>query len=169
MGTSIGLNLACGEKLYKSDETIHWINVDLPGTCAIAKPDLEADIRKLPLDDEYADYIEAIHVLEHFHVYEADAVLREWHRVLKTGGVITIEVPCMNKILECFKKGMDFQYTWLGLYGDARDGRPEMDHHWCYSISQLRALLKQVGFKDIELSEPLYHLKERDMRFNARK
>ncbi len=169
MGTSIGLNLGCGNKIYPSTDSLTWVNVDLEDNAYGVKPDVSTDLRKLPFDDDYADVIEAIHIFEHFHVYEADPVMREWKRVLKPGGTIVLELPCMNKIIECLQTKKAIEYTYCGLYGDARTGRPELDHHWCYSIGQMTALLEQVGFKDIQYQEPIYHLKERDMRFTARK
>lgn len=169
MGTRIGLNLGSGDKLYESTDEMKWINVDLDNNAFKVQPDISSDLRKLPFDDEYADTVESIHVVEHFHVYEIDAVLREWKRVLKTGGQIILEMPCMNKIIHNFSKKMDFRYTYLGLFGDVVPNQPAMDHHWCYSKGQMEELLKQVGFTDIQYAEPLYHLPKRDMRFTARK
>ena len=164
MGTSIGLNLGCGHKHYKSTPELQWINVD-----TIPDADVSTDLRKLPFDDDYADYIEAIHVVEHFFVDEMDPLLKEWKRVLKKDAQIIFELPCMEKILVNFVQKKDMRYTWLGLYGDATSDQPLMAHHWCYSKGQFRALLEQVGFRDIEIQEPKYHSPERDMRFIARK
>lgn len=164
MGTRIGLNLGCGHKFYKSTDEIEWKNIDSQEGSQV-----QADVRKLPFEDNYADVIEAIHIVEHFFVDQIDEVLKEWKRVMKDGGEIIIEVPCMEKILVNFAEKKDMRYTWLGLYGDTISDQPHMAHHWCYSVGQMKALLEQVGFKDIKLEDPKYHMLERDMRFTARK
>jgi predicted O-linked N-acetylglucosamine transferase (SPINDLY family)/predicted SAM-dependent methyltransferase len=47
--------------------------------------------------------IYASHVLEHFdYVGEVDAVLKEWHRVLRPGGKLYISVPDMDRLAQLF-------------------------------------------------------------------
>jgi predicted SAM-dependent methyltransferase len=53
-----------------------------------------ADVRALPfIETGTIDLIYASHVLEHFGRREHLEVLREWHRVLKPGGVLRLSVP----------------------------------------------------------------------------
>jgi hypothetical protein len=55
-----------------------WVNVDAydegwkPGA---KKPDVVADITKLPYANDYADAIAAIHVIEHFYKWEVQECL----------------------------------------------------------------------------------------------
>lgn len=46
-----------------------------------------------PWDHERADGILASHVIEHFTCLEAREILRQCHRVLKTGGILRVSVP----------------------------------------------------------------------------
>lgn len=46
----------------------------------------------LTLENDSVDRLIAAHVLE--HLYRPHEVLREWHRVVKSGGVISILLPC---------------------------------------------------------------------------
>lgn len=81
------LNLGCGHHIRPPTEG--WVNLDiakLPGV------DIVWDIEKLPLpfkDSEF-DEILAEDILEHT---EYIPVLRDLHRILKTGGKLAIRVP----------------------------------------------------------------------------
>jgi phosphatidylethanolamine/phosphatidyl-N-methylethanolamine N-methyltransferase len=50
------------------------------------------DCANLAIEDESVDRLIATHVLE--HIYYPHKVLKEWYRVLKRGGVLTIVLPC---------------------------------------------------------------------------
>lgn len=159
----IKLNLGCGKKKWGG-----YVNVDLPGNWSGHKPDVESDLRKLPFPDDYADEAYAIHVLEHFHLWEVPEILKEWKRVLKPKGRLVIEVPCLEKILYWFtQKPLIPRMTWWGLYGDPGYKNPDMVHKWCYAKDMLVFHLDLAGFEDIQILEPEYHLKQRDMRAEA--
>lgn len=170
MGNGIRLNLGCGQRYWEG-----WVNIDHPeGKYRKKQPDVLCDIRKLPFDDEYADHASAIHVIEHFYVWEAEDVLREWHRVLKTGGTIAIECPCLDKIVGHFVRAletgqMEIRDTLWGLYGDPGHKDPYMTHHWCYSVNDMKTMLEKVGFKDVKYMEPVFHKQHRDMRIEGTK
>ncbi len=52
----------------------------------------QEDANKLSFQSNYFDRLIATHVLE--HLYRPYAVMREWMRVLKPGGVMTLVLPC---------------------------------------------------------------------------
>jgi predicted SAM-dependent methyltransferase len=169
-GGKVVLNLACGDKLW--DEAI---NIDLVGNAFGVKPDIQCDIRELPFENEFVDEVHAIHVLEHFYFTEVEDVIKEWTRVIKPGGWLCIEVPCLEKIVANFQnvelstKQEYMQLTWLGLYGDQIPGHPEMIHKWCYSTNLLKKIFDNFGYKNVTVEEPLFHLKKRDMRVSGQK
>lgn len=153
---SMRLHLGCGRKKLEG-----WINCDLHDS------DMDMDIRQLPFADDSADEIMAIHCVEHFYVHEIMKVLRDWHRALKSGGVMTVELPCLDKILENFANGSPNKLTLMGLYGDPgthKHGEPAL-HKWCWSKFEFRTLLERVGFSDVREEIPLFHQPTRDMRF----
>src|SRR5262245_54294968 len=111
----IALHLGCGKKIVPG-----FINIDMPGNYMGIKPDMELDISKpLPFEDEYADEVHSYHVIEHFYRWDLVTILKDWHRVLKPGGVMVTECPCLDKVrrLLVSSKSTDMQLAMLGLYG----------------------------------------------------
>lgn len=164
--TPIKLNLACGNKILPN-----YINCDLTNFYSDSptqKPDVVCDIRTLPFDDNYADEILAVHIIEHFHLWEVGAVLNEWKRVLKPNGVLILECPDLNKILFWFTKiPIVPSLTIIGLYGDQRFKAPSMNHHWAWTPDTLSLMLKEAGFRELQCKAPEFHIPCRDMRIEG--
>jgi len=154
----IRLNVGSGDK--------HWpgfLNCD-----AYGEPDVLTDCRKLPFDADYADEIHSIHFVEHIARMDVDNMLADWHRVLKRGGRLVIEVPCLNKMAEHIVNGeKNMRLMQLGIFGDPRDPKPGMMHQWSYTKEELTEIVLQAGFAKVEVKEPVFHLAKRDMRLEA--
>ena len=165
MEDAIRLNLGCGSRVLEG-----WVNVDLVSRETTKKvkkePEVVSDIRKLPFPDDYADEAMAIHVVEHFHVWEVPDLLREWIRVLKPGSPLIIEVPDLDKVISYMANGMkNPSFTMWPLYGDPSYCDPLMGHKWGYTPITLAKMMAHVGLKNIERHQAQYHMKEqRDMR-----
>jgi SAM-dependent methyltransferase len=173
MGGPIRLDLGCGHKQEDG-----WVRVDFAverRKCttkggvteqgAALDPDVATDLRALPFPDDYADAARAIHVIEHFQVWEAPKVIREWVRVLKPGAELAIECPCLDKIVQLFNvPNIPPWATFWGLYGDPRLEDPLMMHHWCYTENQLRRLMESCGLAEVHGEPPRFHQQIRDMR-----
>jgi len=169
----IKLNLGCGDKILSG-----YINVDVAASRLDIKPDVISDIRELSFDDNYADEILSVHVIEHFWRWEVFNILQEWVRVLKPGGKLIIECPNLQSACEEFlkdpvlrsatdKKGA--RTMWV-LYGDPKWQDPLMVHRWGYTPYSLSELLKEVGLVNIRQEPAQYKYKEpRDMRIVAEK
>ncbi len=138
-------------------------------------PDIKADVRVLPFNEFHADVVMAVHVIEHFYLWEVQDILAEWKRVLKVGGTLILELPCMDKIVQYMARQLeanesfDIQMTWLALWGHPGHKRVEMCHKWGYTKEQIKAELMLAGFMDVEVVAPLYHVAARDMRVIARR
>lgn len=168
----IALNLGSGAKMWPKP----FVNVDMANNWCSTQPDVVADVtQQLPFPDGYADEVHAYHLLEHLYRWKTEDVLKEWIRVLKPGGLLVLEMPCLDKILSIFAYSLlrhqvpDVRLTMLGLYGDPNYENEAMCHRWCFSTAELRGLLKRIGMEDIQLEEPKTHQPVRDMRFVSRK
>ena len=155
------LHLGCGDK--------YW-----PGFTNVDKYDARADVKsecvELPFGACTAESIYALHLLEHFHRNEADAAIKEWYRVLKPGGLLVLELPCLDKMVSLIAaKEENIRLTLFGLYGDPRETKPGMEHKWAWSMKEIEHALDQVGFIDVSCMEPKFHFPQRDFRVEARK
>lgn len=166
-GNQVRLNLGCGHKPLEG-----FVNVDLPNNWSDLKPDVEADVRKLPFPNGYADEIHAYHVFEHFERFEAEDILKEWVRVLKPNGLLVLELPCLDKILSIFNyyvnagQPINNQLTLYGLYGDPKHKVPAMMHRWCYSQAELMDMMEDAGLS-VTICKPQTHVAARDMRLEG--
>lgn len=100
----------------------------------------------LPDVDGSVDEIRASHVLEHFPYGQAQAVLTDWVRALKPGGVLRVAVPDFQYIAEQFVEGGDINaqgYVMGGQTGE-RDFHKAIFHR-----DLLTRLLAGVGLVGI--------------------
>ena len=151
-----------------------YTNVDLVDERAQKKPDVVCDIRELSVfDDDFADEILAVHVVEHFYHWEAQPLLKEWMRVLKPGGELVIEVPdlmeaCRQVLANpdtATRPGAEGQRSMWVLYGDPAWKDPLMCHKWLYSEGSLSELLREAGLVNVRREPAQFKLREpRDMR-----
>lgn len=154
----VRLHVGSGDHIWPG-----WTNCDL-----YAEADVKTDGRTLPFPDDYADEIQSIHFIEHVSRIDLDNMMTEWRRVLKPGGRLAIEVPCLDKMAQNIVAGeKNIRLTTLGLYGDPRDPRPGMMHQWGYSKAELTEVLRQCDFVNVTVKEPLFHVPQRDMRVEA--
>jgi SAM-dependent methyltransferase len=159
------LNLGCGPRHLPG-----FTNIDFDSNWANTPPDLACDLTKpLPFDDGVADEIHAYHLFEHFYRYETEAILADWVRVLKPGGMLVLEMPCLDKVVSiidhCATIGepIPHRLTLWALYGDPRYKDPTMCHRWCYSEQELGDMMAAAGLK-WRSEEPQTHIAARDMR-----
>ncbi len=159
----IAYNLGSGRARWTG-----WINVD-----SSEGADVHADLRVLPIESDTADAVAAIHVLEHFYKWEVADILTEWRRILKPGGKMILELPCMDKVFRyisnCLRTGepmLSFM-TMYAFYGDPKYQDPLMCHKWGWLVADLKNTLGLVGMRNIHAMPPRYHFEMRDMRIEC--
>ena len=158
MGKRVRLHLGSGDRHWPG-----WLNIDVVGD-----PDILSDVRKINLDDECANEISAIHLFEHIERKDVLSTVAEWKRLLKHNGTISLEMPCLDHVMDLWNQGHRSQSA-IGRALFGIDEPPTMRHHWCYSKQEIVDLLERSGFEDIKHETPFFHVPERDMRISARK
>lgn len=152
-----------------------WVNVDVARSPAATRdPEIFADARRVPLPDGCAKVIMAIHLLEHFYLWEVDEVLGEWHRLLRKRGTLVLELPnilkCARNLLNIEGANHPDRMGMWGIYGDPHEENPLMCHRWGWSPQTLREKLVQCGFARVAEEIPQWHRSGqlvRDMRLVA--
>jgi SAM-dependent methyltransferase len=135
------LNLGCGY-----DHRHGYLNVD---NLARHEPDMLADVRDLSaLPSDWFDEILAHDVLEHLPRADTAPALREWSRVLRKGGTISLRVPSFLHLAEVLLCG-DYQSPGFhaGIIQCAH-GTQAYDgdfHFTSFTPLLLQQALKEVG------------------------
>lgn len=154
----VRLHLGCGKKKYRG-----YINVD-----SFGNPDQYHDITALPYGENYADEILLVHVFEHIFPWKVLDVLKHWHRILKPGGRLIMEMPDLVKVLQNFAAEKPHPaLTFQALYGGERSERIEDLHKWCWTFESVKPVLEQAGYREIVQKPCLYHVPLRDFRVEA--
>lgn len=114
-----GIDIGCGNK------KIGEYGIDLNKN---SNADIVCDMLDIPIAGNTKDYLISCHSLEHTpHTIQA---LKEWHRLLKVGGILAIAIPNGEKV----------DTETLG----------DREHKQLFSLNTLCNFLKFVGFKIIK-------------------
>lgn len=144
MDEKIALNLGCGETKIQF-EGYKTFNVDIRKNKEV-NPDIVCSIiDKLPFKDESVDLIFSSHVFEHIGRNEIYDVLKEWRRILKINGIMTMIVPDLEIAAIELLSGTTIPATWDILYG--AQNYAENFHKSGYTNIALKALIEKYGFK----------------------
>jgi len=167
------INMGCGHRVkdgYYNIDAIHNPKAPRPPELlySFEFDDVGALIKQIPLSDDCVDEILAVHVFEHFYQWQCSAVLREWRRLLKVGGLLIMELPdlikCCKNIVEGRKGKHPDQLGRWGLYGDPRPFDKLMCHPWGWAPQELIEFLGENGFKNIRHLQTQFHSNGRDHR-----
>jgi predicted SAM-dependent methyltransferase len=107
------LNVACGNRFHKD-----WTNIDFVASSSEVKA---INILKgLPFSDNSFDVIYSSHFLEHLTQIQADFVLSEIFRVLKSGGIVRIVVPDLENVCK----------EYLSILSDIQENDNKKRYDW---------------------------------------
>lgn len=140
----IKLNIGCGRRNFGEE----WDHID-----GSDYPHIKShDIVNLPYDENSVDLIYASHVFEYFDRDEANDVLKNWKKVLKSGGTLRLAVPDFEA---CAKLYVNNEYplsNFLGpFFGKWKMTEDKTIYHkTVYDYSDLKKVLENNGFDNIK-------------------
>lgn len=109
----------------------------------------EADVKALAWDLPYSDAevseINCSHMLEHVEKRRVHAVLREFHRVLKPGGLLAIEVPDLVWCCKNWLASQDDGWNLDAVFGN-QDPPGGQTHMTGFTELSLPRYLREAGF-----------------------
>jgi SAM-dependent methyltransferase len=116
------------------------------------KPDVICDVRYLPAPDETFDIVFSSHTLEHFGWAHIDKVIKEWTRVLKTGGELRLVVPNLRHVGKRLANDELLPTDYWVLYGE--QDYAKNFHAAGFTPKGLKALIEYIGvYDDIQIKE----------------
>lgn len=150
-----GMNLGCGGQGFKG-----WLNIDRDHPYHV---DLRWDLCEgLPFaPDASFDYVYSEHFLEHIPRRNAQELMRESFRSLKSGGHVRIAMPDLDKVINDYV--MDNKHpgahpefsTYFGgdlfyTKGELLDiAMRQWGHTYLYNYEDLERVLLAAGFVDV--------------------
>jgi predicted SAM-dependent methyltransferase len=138
----VKLHLGCGPRCIPG-----FVHVDLGHYPHV---DHVQDVRNLAIfADGSAELIYASHVLEYFDWQEALEVLKEWRRVLQTGGLLRLAVPDWSALLWVYRRTHCLAGIEGPLYGRMEVEGQVLYHRSVYDYATLSTLLRLSGYRRI--------------------
>lgn len=127
----------------------------------------------IPLPDNSAEEVLAVHLVEHAHFWDVPNLFKEWFRVLKPGGAVIVELPDLLKCCRNIVEGRvreDKHPDSLGIFGIFGDYR--LEHKSGFTFETLKPIVESAGFVNIEEKLTEFHRVGRgvrDFRLEGRK
>jgi SAM-dependent methyltransferase len=169
------LNIGCGKQTWEDffcvDAVRHPKASRAPDLLHAFHFNKETLTNPLPIDSELATELHSYHFLEHVYSWEAPALLQEFKRLLRPGGLLVLELPNIELAAKNLLAGLGDQMSMWPLWGDPKTMDPYMIHRWGYTPKTLKVLLASIGFVEIKFRPPKTHGAKllRDMRVEARR
>lgn len=113
-----------------------WVNVD---AWAGARPDVVADLRRLPWPEGSVDRVYCGHVLEHLPMVDIRRAMLELRRVLRPAGGLCVVGPDYDRAV-----AGDADPVLLGCIRDGGDRWPGDRHQWLSTETTALLLVRQV-------------------------
>lgn len=141
------LNIGSGQRRFEGHD---WVNLD----CVSREgqvPDVICDVLKEPIPYSDVDMIALVHVLEHWVLADAVAVLAECHRALRKDGSLIVIVPDIRALAKAWLKTEITDYIFKVNMMGAYQGETGDIHKWHWTRPELVKTLTDVGFHKIDL------------------
>lgn len=140
------LDICGGRNPYHPEE---FLNCDI---VAFPQVDIVLDLRKsLPFSNNVIAEIFSAATLEHLRKPHVDHVLREFFRILKSGGILRVCTPDLEAIAHRILRRGDLAIINQHLFGKYKgDETEDLDlHKWMYTADALIEELERIGFVNV--------------------
>jgi len=135
----VKLNLGCGKDIRED-----CYNIDIRPLPKV----MQADVCNLPFRDESVDEVLALDIYEHISYLKSQDLLNHWVSKLKSGGLLILQAPCLDKIIEYFLTATNPGMIETGiacLFG-SQDYK-ENTHLTVCQTTLMQSYLKKAGIK----------------------
>ena len=103
--------------------------------------------KRFPYPAGWFDAVYCSHLLEHLYPDQARFCIGEIYRVLKSGGIVRIVVPDLDRIVAHYDPLQPEEF--LEKMFEASQKRAKNQHHWHYNEISLARLLTDAGFRKV--------------------
>ncbi len=137
----------------------NWVNLEAN---PVYRKDIFYDFRNsLPFTDGSVQAVYSAHVFEHLYMNELAHVLQECFRLMASGSVLRICLPCLRKNAEAYLKQDEKFFQWepeeLNPFKDytaaakfSRNVLVDGAHKNMYDFESFSRVLETAGFKNIQ-------------------
>jgi len=119
--------------------------------------DWQLDLRfPLKCENQVFDGVFTEHTLEHLNFNDASNLVKELHRIMKTGAYLRITVPDLSRYIHYYLKQYDeiqiseFDRRFSSGCSAIRSLTQNYGHLSVWDFEELKSVLKQAGFTDIK-------------------
>lgn len=135
------LHLGCGKRDFGKE----WVHIDASDYDHLHSH----NVKKLPFETGSVDVIYASHLIAYFDRSEIVYVLKEWHRVLKPGGVLRLATPDFWRMTQLYLDSKIKIEQILGpMYGKMNIG-VNIYHKTVWDYPSLARQLMLSGFSHV--------------------
>jgi len=102
------------------------------------------------IEDNSVDLIYSSHALTYLDMKDVGKALREWHRKLKSNGILRLAVDDFESIIKIYQKYGDISRILGCLYGKWKVPCGGLIYQKStYDFKSLKEILERVGFKNV--------------------
>lgn len=114
-------------------------------TCNLKFYDLS---KKIPIKDDYANYMYCSHFLEHLTKYDGNNFLKECYRSMKKGATLRISVPDLDYAFGLYQKNQI--EDMMDIFFFTSNDWDFAAHKYGYNFIHLQEILTKIGFTNIQ-------------------